>query len=77
MAPCSFCPRYSTGNYALTRLKGNPERLASWERVIEPVCPRCWRLLDRAEGRVLKATGERWFLGHGVGLFEAKGIRRD
>ena len=71
MALCTFCTRESADKYALTRQSGE-----EWERVIEPVCQRCRRLLDRAEGRVLKATGERWYLGHGVGLFEAKGIRR-
>ena len=72
MAPCIFCPGESADKYALTRQSGE-----EWERVIEPVCQRCRGLLGRAEGRVLKTTSERWFLGHGVGLFEAKGIRRD
>jgi hypothetical protein len=33
------------------------------------------RLLDeaRAEGVTLKRTGERWYGGHTVGWFEAKG----
>jgi hypothetical protein len=44
---------------------------------------RCARAVDRllseagAGGRVLKAMGERWFGGHTVGLFEAKGMRRE
>jgi hypothetical protein len=38
------------------------------------ICPRCNRLLGEAgdAGRILKATGERWFPGHRVGLFDAK-----
>ena len=71
VAPCTFCPRDSAGDYALTRQSQD-----TWERVIEPVCRRCWAALDRTQGRLLKATGERWLLGHGVGSFDAKGIRR-
>jgi hypothetical protein len=50
----------------------------SWRREILPLCPRCNRLLSEAgdAGRVLKATGERWFGGHTVGRFEAKGKPR-
>ena len=71
MPSCSFCPRPSVGNYALTGRSGD-----SWQRVIAPLCRRCGYALDRTKGRTLKATGERWYLGHGVGSFEAKGMRR-
>ena len=41
-----------------------------------PLCPRCDALMRQAgdKGRVLKATGERWFGGHRVGRFKAKGF---
>jgi hypothetical protein len=44
----------------------------SWRREVLPLCPRCDRLLREAgrEGRVLKATGERWFGGHTIGRFQ-------
>ncbi len=71
MAPCTFCPRPSAGNYALTR-----QWRDEWERVIEPLCRRCWYALDRTKGRTLKTTGEQWYLGHNIGSFEAKGMRR-
>ena len=29
---------------------------------------------SKEEGRLLKATGERWFGGHTVGRFEVKGV---
>jgi hypothetical protein len=46
-------------------------------RKILPLCPRCNCLLSEpeVEGRVLNATGERWFGGHTHGIFEGKGIR--
>jgi hypothetical protein len=59
------------------RCKGDPADSAFWRREILPLCPRCDALITAAgdEGRVLKATGERWFGGHTVGIFEAKGMR--
>jgi hypothetical protein len=41
----------------------------SWRREILPLCIRCDALIRQGgeQGRVLKATGERWFGGHTVG----------
>ena len=41
-------------------------------REILPLCPRCDALITQAgrDGRVLKATGERWYGGHTVGTPE-------
>jgi hypothetical protein len=74
---CAFCPGFAipAGKWAVTAQAVD----GSWRREILPLCPRCNRLLLEAgdAGRVLKATGERWFGGHTVGIFEAKGIRRE
>ncbi len=53
---------------------GEPHESASWRRELLPVCPRCHKALAEVgrEGRVLKATGERWHLGHTVGIFESR-----
>jgi uncharacterized C2H2 Zn-finger protein len=73
---CAFCPRFAipSGKWAVTA----QARDGSWRREVLPLCPRCDRLLREAgdAGRVLKATGERWFGGHKVGIFEAKGKPR-
>ena len=55
--------------FALTVQNGNPRKTTSWCREVLPVCPRCHRALADIgrEGRVLKDTGERWYLGHTVG----------
>ena len=49
---------------------GQPARL----RFAGPL-PRCHKALAGTghEGRVQKPTGERWFLGHTVGIFESRG----
>ncbi len=72
MTACIFCGRSSADRYALTVQRGE-----SWERVVEPVCARCHTLLAEAGAKrgKLKVKGETWFLGHGVGLFEAPGQR--
>ena len=72
MRACTFCGRNPTADYALTACAGDPEEAASWWREVLPVCPRCHKALEEAgdEGRRFKTTGERWWLGHGVGLFE-------
>ena len=70
MDRCAFCPRSAPGKWgALTACKGDPEDAASWRREILPLCARCNALIGQAgrDGRVLKATGERWFGGHTVG----------
>jgi hypothetical protein len=76
MQRCAFCPRFAIpgGKWAVTAEAVD----GSWRREVVPLCPRCNRLLREAgeSGRVLKATGERWFGGHTVGLFEAKGVGR-
>ena len=53
----------------LTACSGDPTDSASWRREILPLCARCNALIDQAgrDGRVLKATGERWFGGYTVG----------
>ena len=75
MPSCTFCARKPVGSYAFTALNGQPDDPASWRRVVAPVCKSCHTALaeDGAGGRVLKATGERWWLGHGQGKFAAPG----
>lgn len=57
------------------RICGN---VASLERHMEeglvPLCDPCYAALKAsgANGRKLKATGERWWIGHGVGSFPSK-----
>jgi len=50
----------------MTACSGDPADSASWRRQILPLCVRCDALIRQAgeNGRVLKATGERWFGGH-------------
>ena len=69
MPACRFCPRATDDQFALTAW--GPD--GDWERVVEAACPRCLALLRRAgpDGLKLKATGERWYLGHGRGLYDA------
>ncbi len=75
MHRCVFCDRSPVPRFALTAQNGDQRRTSSWRREVLPVCPRCHRALAGAgrEGRVLKATGERWYLGHTVGIFESRG----
>ena len=74
MVSCVFCARTPALKFALTSLKGDTHKVGSWRRHIRPVCPRCHRALAVAgrEGRLLKTTFERWFLGHTVGIFESR-----
>ena len=69
METCAFCPRWTPNRWALTACNGDPNDSASWRREILPLCPRCDRLIREAgrDGRVLKATVERWYGGHTVG----------
>ncbi len=69
MDACALCSRSPAATFALTVQNGDPHVTASWRREVLPVCPRCHRALAGVsrEGRVLKATGERWYLGHTVG----------
>ena len=69
------CGAGAKGNYAMTSLKGDPKRIGSWRRHVLAACPRCHRLLLAAglEGRKLKATGEVWYAGHGLGRFDSPG----
>ena len=75
MPACAFCGRSPTGDYALTACAGDAREAASWRREVLPVCPRCHKMLRDAgdAGRRFKATGERWWLGHGVGRFSSPG----
>ena len=59
----------------MTALEGHEEDEQSWQRGLVPLCARCHRLLrDASEGGLrLKATGQRWFAGHTVGLFNSPG----
>src|SRR6266498_4499617 len=70
---CAFCPRPAPNGWALTAQAVD----GSWRREILALCTRCDALIREAgdKGLVLKATGERWFGGHRVGRFPAKGIR--
>ncbi len=78
MIRCAFCRRRAAGVFAATVLDEPPEEAASWRRGLAPMCKQCQRALAEAgrEGRVLKATGERWVLGHTVGIFESRGAPR-
>ncbi len=71
---CLFCGRDPAYRYALTVQRGDV-----WERVVQPVCARCHTMLSVAgdKGRKLKAKGETWYLGHGVGLFDSGLGQRD
>ena len=75
MAHCTFCDRSPAAPFALTALDGDSKEMSSWRREVLPVCPRCHRALAVAgpDGRKVKTTGERWWLGHGVGRFESRG----
>ncbi len=74
MSPCILCGRSPAATFALTVQNGEPHESASWRRELLPICPRCHKALAEVgrEGRVLKATGERWHLGHTVGIFESR-----
>ena len=74
MPACHFCGRTPAASFALTVRSGDAKKTSSWCRHVLLVCPRCHRTLAGAgrEGRVLKGTGERWFLGHTVGIFESR-----
>ncbi len=75
MEACALCGRSPAATFALTAQNGDPHVTASWRREVLPVCSRCHRALAEfgRQGRVLKATGERWYLGHTVGNFESRG----
>ena len=72
MPSCHFCGRMPAAGFALTIRNGDPKKTSS--RRVLPVCPRCHRALTSAgrEGRLLRGTGERWYLGHTVGIFESR-----
>ena len=74
MLACHFRGRTPTASFALTVRNGDPKKTSSWRRRVLPVCPRCHRALAGAgrEGRVLKGTGERWYLGHTLGIFDSR-----
>jgi len=59
----------------VTVLEGPEEDAESRRRGLAPLCSRCHGLLASAgeDGRRLKGTRQRWFLGHGVGRFESPG----
>jgi tRNA(Ile2) C34 agmatinyltransferase TiaS len=59
---CIFCGWTAPGRWALTVHHTG----GAWERVVEPVCSRCNRLLRNAgrSGCRFKVTGERWYAGH-------------
>jgi hypothetical protein len=69
MGSCSFCSQPSVSSYALTALRGDADDRASWRRVMAASCKTCHTALTQTgeSGRLLKATGERWSLGHRLG----------
>jgi hypothetical protein len=73
--PRHFCDRTPAASSALTARSRDLKKMASRRREVLPVCRRCHRLLAKAgdEGRRVKMTGERWWLGHGVGRFQSRG----
>ena len=75
MLRCALCPRRVLGVFSVTVLEGPEEDAASWRRGLAPLCATCHGLLASAgeDGRRLKGTGEWWFLGHTIGLFESPG----
>lgn len=75
MVRCSLCPRPVVGVYTVTTLVQQDGQPDVWNRGLAALCSRCHGGLTKAgaEGRRLKKNGERWWLGHGVGLFESKG----
>ena len=75
MPRCGLCPRRVLGIFSVTVLEGPEEDAESWRRGLTPLCSRCHGLLADAgkDGRKLKGKGQRWFLGHTVGLFESPG----
>ena len=77
-ATCAFCRRPHIGVYAVTSCRGDPEHVKSWGRGTLALCERCREALREAgdEGRVLKGTQHRWFLGHGVGPFASESAPR-
>lgn len=74
MPACHCCGRTPAASFALTVQNGDRHKTSSWRREVLPVCPRCHRALAGAghEGRMLKDTGERWYLGHTVGILESR-----
>jgi MFS family permease len=62
LAGCAFCWRRSAGFRAVS----NRSLASAWSRRVVPLCSRCQRELRDAgeEGLVLKATDERWRIGH-------------
>jgi hypothetical protein len=65
-------------SFALTVRSGDAKKTSSWRRHVAPVCPRCHRALAKVgrEGRKVKTSGERWWLGYTVGRFESPGAGR-
>ena len=78
MLRCAFCPRRAAGVFTVTVLESLAGDDQSWRRGLAPLCPLCHRLLADAgeDGRTLKGTRQRWFLGHTVGRFESPGAPR-
>ena len=70
MDQCAFCPRPAPGRWALTAQAVD----GSWRREILSLCVRCDDLMRQGgeQGRVLKATGERWYGGWTMGRPEPK-----
>jgi hypothetical protein len=76
MGDCAFCGRSPAPDFTVTACASDPQDGSShWRREVLPVCPRCHRALAQAgpEGRTLKTTGERWWLGHGYGQIKSEG----
>ena len=73
---CALCGRPAGAKWALTACLGDSTNPGAWRREVLPTCPRCLRALEKAgaEGVKLKRTGERWYGGHAVRRFAAKGM---
>ncbi len=69
MIRCAFCHRRAAGVFTATVLEGRREDEDSWRRGLAPMCEPCQHALGEAglEGRRLRDSKQRWWLGHGIG----------
>ena len=74
MVRCEFCLKLASGLHPATRLLGDPNVDASWQRGLAAMCNSCWKILMDAggAGKKRKGSDERWWLGHDVGKETAR-----
>ncbi len=74
MIRCAFCHRRAAGVFAATVLEGPREDEGSLRRGLAPMCKQCQRMLGDAglEGRRLRDSKQRWWLGHGIGKVDSQ-----